>query len=89
MLRPARNILHYHHLLRLLPRSPPLHLPSKSPSHLAPLLSRSRIRAAPFDSSSLIFGRQSRSRPRPVNLLASGLLEYRGIHITQHFTTAT
>ncbi|MPC69281.1 hypothetical protein E2C01_063499 [Portunus trituberculatus] len=27
MLRPARNMHYYHHLLRLLPRSPPLCLP--------------------------------------------------------------
>ncbi|MPC66914.1 hypothetical protein E2C01_061069 [Portunus trituberculatus] len=59
LLRPARNILHYPHLLRLLPRSPPLHLPSTtpfhepstSPSHEAPLLYRSWIYAAPSDSS--------------------------------------
>ncbi|MPC56813.1 hypothetical protein E2C01_050779 [Portunus trituberculatus] len=44
-------MLHYHHHLRLLPHSPPLHLPSTSPSHEAPLLSRSRIHAAQFNLS--------------------------------------
>ncbi|MPC89872.1 hypothetical protein E2C01_084834 [Portunus trituberculatus] len=49
MLRPARNILHYHHHLRLRPRSPPLHVPFTSPSHEAQLLSRCRICVAPFE----------------------------------------
>ncbi|MPD06209.1 hypothetical protein E2C01_102003 [Portunus trituberculatus] len=71
MLRPARNILHYHPLLRLLPRSPP--------SREASLLSRSWIHATPFDSSgsvkasSAFWKVKSRSRPQPVNATLLGL----------------
>ncbi|MPD03888.1 hypothetical protein E2C01_099546 [Portunus trituberculatus] len=61
------------------PSTPPSHEPSTSPSHEAPLLSRSWIHAATFDSTGSVkpalgfLEASSRSRPQPVNTTPLGL----------------